>query len=163
MIPEQSRLWAEARSSLHPIRVETDGLAGEIQAEVDGTEVRLAAPFRVEIDAERLQSGNGLVDGELRRRLETHKFPSVRGTVGEVQALSPGRWRLHGELSLHGVARPTDVEVTVRLVDDGNTIEIEGEKTIDMRDHGLAPPRLLMFRVQPDVKIRARLRAERRI
>ena len=157
---EQSRLWAEATSSIHPIRVETDGLTGEIEVDVQGGQVRLQAPFRIEIAAARLQSGNGLVDGELQRRLETGKFPVVSGSVSEVEAVSPGRWRLRGELSLHGVTRPTNVEVSVRLIDDG-TIELEGDKTIDIRDHGLTPPRFLMFRVQPEVRIRARLRAER--
>jgi polyisoprenoid-binding protein YceI len=160
VIPEQSRLWAKATSSIHPIRVETDGLTGEIQADVASGEVRLQAPFGIEIAAERLLSGNGLVDGELQRRLDTRKFPLVRGSVDEVQAVSPGRWRLRGELSLHGVARATTVEVLVRLVDE-STLELEGEQTIDMRDHGLTPPKFLVFRVQPEVKIRARVRAQR--
>lgn len=160
MIPEQSRLWAEARSSLHPVRVETNGLTGEIEADVANTDVRLGAPFSVEVDAEKLKSGNSLVDGELARRLDVRKFPRVRGAVREVESTSPGRWRLRGDLSIHGVSRPTDTEVAVRLVDP-DTIEIEGEKTIDMRDHGLTPPKFLIFRVQPDVKVRALLRARR--
>jgi polyisoprenoid-binding protein YceI len=160
VIPERSRLWAEARSTLHPIRVETDGLEGVIVADVDGGEVRLGAPFRVAIDAEKLRSGNGLVDNELQRRLDTRKFPRVIGAVRAAETNRPGRARLVGDLSLHGVSVATDVEVDVRVVDD-ETIEIEGEKTIDMRAHGLVPPKFLMFRVQPDVKVRARLRAKR--
>jgi polyisoprenoid-binding protein YceI len=160
VIPERSQLWAEARSSIHPIRVETNGLTGDIEAEVETGQGRLGAPFRVEIHAERLKSGNGLVDGELQRRLDTRKFPQVVGAVLEVEPLPSGRWRLRGDLSLHGVTRATDAEVTVRVIDE-TTIEIEGEKTIDMRDYGLTPPKFLMFRVQPDVKVRARLLAQR--
>jgi polyisoprenoid-binding protein YceI len=156
VIPERSRLWAEARSSLHPIRVETDGLRGDLEAEVEDGKVRLGAPFRVEIDAERLRSGNGLVDGELQRRLDTRRFPRVVGTVRAVEAVDGGRSRLQGDLSLHGVTKPTDADVTVRVIDE-RTIEIEGEKTIDMRDYGLTPPKFLIFRVQPDVRVRARL------
>ncbi len=160
VIPERSRLWAEARSSLHPIRVETSGLRGDLEAEVEDGKVRLGAPFKVEIDAERLRSGNGLVDGELQRRLDTRKFPRVIGAVRAVEPGGDGRSRLQGDLSLHGVTQSTDADVTVRLVDE-KTIEIEGEKTIDMRDYGLTPPKFLMFRVQPDVKVRARLVAEK--
>jgi polyisoprenoid-binding protein YceI len=160
VIPERSQLWAEARSSLHPIRVETSGLSGDIEAEVENGEVRLLGPFRVEIDAERLKSGNGLVDNDLQRRLDTRKFPRVVGSVREIEAVSPGRVRLRGDLSLHGVSKATDADVSVRAVDD-KTIEIEGEKTIDMRDYGLTPPRFLVFKVHPDVKVRARLVAER--
>ncbi len=159
VIPERSRLWAEARSSLHPVRVETSGLTGHVEAEVAEGQVRLGAPFQVEIDAARLRSGNGLIDGELQRRLETRKFPTVVGAV-RAAAAEGARWRLNGDLTLHGVSRATDAAVTVKLV-DADTIEIEGEKVIDMRDYGLTPPKLLMFRVHPDVKVRARLVAVR--
>lgn len=159
VIPERSRLDAEARSSLHPVRVSTTGLVGFIEAEVADGAVRLGAPFRVEIDAERLRSGNALMDGELQRRLETRKFPSV---VGEVERAEPfsDRVKLRGVLTLHGVGQRTDAEVSVRVIDE-RTIEVEGHKTIDMRDYGLTPPRLLMLKVHPDVKVHARLVAER--
>jgi polyisoprenoid-binding protein YceI len=160
VVPEKSRLWAEARSSLHPIKIETSGLTGTIEAEVTEGQATLGAPFHVEMDVERLRSGNVLVDGELQRRLETRKFRAVVGAVREVVRRDSGRWFLRGELTLHGVARLTDAEVTVRVVDD-KTIEIEGEKVIDMQDYGLTPPKLLMFRVYPEVKVRARLVAER--
>jgi polyisoprenoid-binding protein YceI len=159
VIPERSRLWAEARSTLHPVRVETDGLTGTVEAELEGGVLAPRAPFRVDIDAERLRSGNGLVDGELQRRLETKKYPRVVGQVKEVEPAG-GRFRLRGELTLHGVTRATDVEVTVRALDD-RTLELEGEKTIDMRDYGLPPPKLLFLKVQPEVKVRARLVAQR--
>jgi len=160
VVSDKSRLWAEARSSLHPVHVETAGLTGSVEAEVSGAEVKLLAPFRVEIDAERLRSGNALVDGELQRRLETRKFPRVIGAVREALAGEGARWTLRGDLTLHGVSQATDAEVTVRVVGDG-TLEIEGEKIIDMQDYGLTPPKLLMFRVYPEVKVRARLVAVR--
>jgi polyisoprenoid-binding protein YceI len=160
VVPDESRLWAEARSSLHPIHVETAGLTGTIEADVSDGKATLRAPFRVEIDAERLRSGNGLVDGELQRRLETRKFPRVIAAVREVTARDAQRLTLRGELTLHGVSQTTDAEVSVRVVDD-DTLEIEGEKVIDMQDYGLTPPKLLMFRVFPEVKVRARLRAKR--
>lgn len=159
VVPEKSRLWAEARSSLHPVRVETSGLVGEVEAEVADGRVRLGAPFRVEIDAERLRSNNGLMDMELQRRLETKKYPRVIGAVAQVSD-SGSSWRLRGELTLHGVARAEEALVVARLV-DADTIELEGEKVIDMRDYGLNPPRFLMLRVHPDVRVRARLVAVR--
>ncbi|HKA89989.1 MAG TPA: YceI family protein [Haliangiales bacterium] len=157
VVPDRSHLTAEARSSLHPIKVETNGLQGFVEADADGGGPRLGAPFTVEIAAERLKSGNFLTDTELQRRLETRKFPRI---VGDVKGADPVggslRWRLSGNLSLHGVTRATDAEVTVRVVDD-RTLEIEGEKVIDIRDYGMTPPKLLMLRVYPDVKVHARL------
>src|SRR5262249_11918387 len=130
------------------------------EADVEDGKVRLGAPFRVEIDAERLRSGNGLVDGELQRRLDTRKFPRVVGAVRAALAAGDGRSRLEGDLSLHGVTKATDADGTGAVIDK-RTIETEGEKPSDMRDSGLTPPKFLMFRVHPDVKVRARLVAEK--
>ena len=44
---------------------------------------------------------------------------------------------------------------------DPDTLEIEGARSIDMRDFGLPPPSFLMFRMQPEVQVRAKLVAER--
>jgi polyisoprenoid-binding protein YceI len=157
VVPDRSHLTAEARSSVHDIKVQTNGLTGFVEAVVDGGAPRLGAPFKVEIDAERLKTGNGLTDSELQRRLETRKFPRI---VGEVSGADPlggaARWRLTGTLRLHGVTKTTDAEVTVRVVDE-KTLEIEGEKVIDIRDYGMTPPKLLILKVYPDVKVHARL------
>jgi polyisoprenoid-binding protein YceI len=159
--PKRSELWAEARSSLHPVRVHTSGLEGVLEAELVDGRVELRTPTYVEVETQRLRSGNALVDGELQRRLDARKFPRIRGELTSVGAgNAPGTSRLTGELTLHGVTRKLDVEVTLRQVDP-HTVEIEGARAIDMRDFGLPPPSFLMFKMQPEVQVRARLVAER--
>jgi len=163
IVPERSRLWVEARSSLHPINVDTRGLEGfvevETSGEADGSAVRPVAG-RVEIDTDRLQTGNPLYDRELERRLEARKFSRVRGDVREVTPVGGNRYRVRGDLSLHGVTRSVDGQVTLRVVDE-RRVQVEGERVFDMRDFGLEPPRILMLRVHPDVKVRGRVVAER--
>ena len=159
--PQRSELWAEARSSLHPVLVHTTGLEGTVEAEIVEGQARLGVPTFVEVETERLRSGNGLVDGELKRRLEPRRFPRIRGELTRAEPGSrPGTSRLTGELTLHGVTRSLDVEVTVRQLDE-RTLEIEGGRAIDMRDFGLPPPSFLVFKMQPEVQVRARLIAER--
>jgi polyisoprenoid-binding protein YceI len=160
--PQRSELWAEARSSLHPVRVHTSGLVGVVEAELVDGQLRLGTPTYVEVETERLRSGNGLVDGELQRRLDSRKFPRIRGElVRSGPGTTAGTNLLTGELTLHGVTRSLDVEVTVRQLDP-RTLEIEGSRSIDMRDFGLPPPSFLMFRMQPEVQVRAKLVAERK-
>jgi len=159
--PERSELWAEARSSLHPVRVHTAGLEGVVEAELEGGTPRLGTPAFVELETQRLRSGNVLVDGELQRRIDVRKFPRIRGELARsIAGSGAGMSRLTGELTFHGVTRTLDVEVTVRLLDP-RTLEIVGGRPIDMRDFGLPPPSFLMFKVQPEVQVRARLVAER--
>ena len=161
IIPERSRLWVEARSSLHPIKVETTGVEGflEVETDPDGQQKTLRPTTgRVEIDTERLKTGNPLYDRELERRLETRKYSRIRGEVREITGDSP--YRVRGDLSLHGVTRSVDGQVALRVLDD-RTVEVEGERVFDMRDFGLDPPRILMLRVYPEVKVRGRVVAER--
>ena len=151
-------MWALARSSLHPIRVETGGLEGYLDAEsVDGG-VRLGLPIHVELEASLIRSGNALLDGELERRLEVRKYRRVVGEARELKPLDPaaGRYWVRGDLTLHGVTRVLDAQLTLRTLSDG-AFELAGERAIDMRDFGLTPPKLLIFRVYPEVQVRLRL------
>lgn len=161
LVPDRSELWAEARSTLHPVRFHTTGLTGVLEVEMRGDRLELVPPTHVEVETERLRSGNALVDGELRRRLDSRKFPRIRAELTRSAAGNgEGRSRLTGELTLHGVTRTLEVEVTVRQLQE-HTMAIEGARSIDMRDFGLPPPSFLMFRMQPEVQVRAKLVAER--
>jgi polyisoprenoid-binding protein YceI len=159
IVPEGSELHAEARSSLHAIHVRTSRLGGFMEATMNGSGRRLevAPAGSLELEVEDLKSGNFLYDREIERQLEVRKYPRIRGVVRAVEPLGKnGRYRVQGELTLHGVKRPVEGEVTVRVV-DASTLEIAGEKVFDVRDFGLDPPRILMLKVYPDVRVRARV------
>lgn len=154
--PNRSRLWADARSSLHPIHVETDGFEGHVEIDASGS-AQMALPIRVELAAEVVRSGNALLDRELQRRLEVQKYPRVIGEARELKVLdvAAGRYWVRGDLTLHGVSRALETEMVLRS--DEKTIELVGEKVIDMREFDLTPPKLFIFRVYPEVRVRVRL------
>jgi polyisoprenoid-binding protein YceI len=161
IVPERSRIWVDARSSLHPIRVETTGLRGHLDATVVDGALAAGSPTTgsVEIEADRMKTGNVLYDHELERRLEARKYPFIRGSVREVQPLGGPRYRVLGQLEFHGVTRLVEGEVRLRVLDE-RTLEIEGERAFDLREYGLDPPRILMLKVYPDVRVRAQVVAE---
>jgi polyisoprenoid-binding protein YceI len=155
----RSRLWAEARSSLHPIKTESEGLRGHIEAVIDGGKLNPDAGLKglIELDVDTLKAGNILYDREIKRQLDVRKFPRIRGEVLEVRELEGGnRYHVRGNLSLHGITRTVEGDVTVKVLASGS-LEIEGEKTFDIREFGLTPPKILMLKVYPDVKVRARV------
>lgn len=163
IVPERSEFWAEARSSVHPIRVETTGFEGYLDVEVEEGRLKLDAPVaaHVELEAERLKTGNGLYDRELERRLEVRRYPRIKGDVTEVRAVDSGdRYRVRGELTFHGATKSVEGDVTIRIVAD-HTLEVEGEREFDIREYGLDPPELLMLRVHPEIRVRGRVVAER--
>jgi polyisoprenoid-binding protein YceI len=160
--PARSRVWTESRSSVHPIHGEADGLHGEMDVQLLDGRLDLSVPprIRLELDVERLKSGNALYDGEMLRRIAARRFPTIVGEVTEMRELdSSNRYQVAGALSFHGVTRPEDGEITVEI-NDGRTLVIDGEQTFDVREFDVEPPKLLMLKVHPDVTVRVHLVAD---
>ncbi len=160
VIPERSRVWVEARSTLHTVVAKAEGITGFIEAKVaEGRVVLDPQPrARFEFPVEALRSGNPLFDQELPRRVNARRYPTVAVEVKGVSAEADG-YRVRAQISFHGVTREVEGSVTVRT--DGNRLVVEGEQVVDIRDFGLEPPRLLLLRAYPDVKVRVYLEAEK--
>jgi hypothetical protein len=56
------------------------------------------------------------------------------------------------------VTQTVEGEVTVSRPDNG-TLVIEGEQQFDIRDFKVSPPKVLMLKVHPEVKVRIRVEA----
>lgn len=160
--PDRSELTAEAHSNVHPIEIRTHGFEGTIEAEPKPPGLDLSKPpsARLEIDADLMKSGIELYDNEIARMIETRKYPRIRGELLRAEDAGGGRYSLRCKLNFHGVHQELDTQVSVRFP-DANTIEIEGEQDIDMRDYNLKPPKILMLEVKPDVRLRAKIVAVR--
>jgi len=62
-------------------------------------------------------------------------------------ANGPGRWTLHGTLTLHGQNRPVTVEVTLK---DGR---YTGAATVKQTEFGIKPPGKAGIRAKDEVRI----------
>jgi polyisoprenoid-binding protein YceI len=157
IVPERSWMWIDARSNLHGIHHRCDGLEGHVELTVtDDGVVDLTAPAsgRVTFDAARLSSGNVLETRELHRRIDVRRFPTIEGTLVDLQRLDGAdRYLVAGDLTFRGVTRRHRDEMRIRVVDDA-TLSLEGQSTFDIRDFGMAPPSLLFLKVEPMVDVR---------
>lgn len=163
IVSGRSKLWVEGRSSLHRIKVESTALEGCLEFEVvnDRADLASAPTGTITLDVQSLKTGSRLEDRELERQLQVQKYPRIRGELREVTALNRGRrYKLRGDLSLRGVTQSLEGEVTLQILDD-QTVQVDGEKTIDVRDFGLRPRKLLVLQVYPEVRVRARIVAVR--
>ena len=154
-LPEESRIWIEARSSLHPVRGEASGLAGEAEVEVRDGRFDLTTPprARLELPVERLNSGSEFQDSEMQRRIEARKYPMIAAELrGVTPLLEMDRYRLLTDLTFHGVTRRLEVDVTGRL--NKNRVSVEGEFSLDVRAFDVVPPSILGIKVHPDIKVR---------
>lgn len=162
IVPEESLVAIYARSNVGPIRWEGTTLQGGFEAAVGGSSFDLSfQPVgRMELALEKLTSGNSVYDAELMRRLDARRYPV---TVAELRFLDSmgafNRYQAQGELTLHGVTREINGTLAVEFDGDG-TINVFGEKVVDIRDFGIPSPTLLMLKIYPDVRVRMKIVAE---
>ena len=158
--PDESQVWIEGSSSVHPVHATATGLEGWVDLTFAGANLRKDADAlgEVRIAVDGLQSGNALVDRETRRRIDARRFPQIVGVVTSSRRLAADRFELSGDLSFRGETRPVTGEVAVRR--DGQRVTLEGQQRFDVRDWGLQPPKVAMLRVHPHIDVRIRIVAD---
>ena len=156
IVSERSQVLIEATSSMHPINSRTDGLEGFVELEVGETgrvDTTAEPNGELSLRVERLSSGNALEDRELRRRVDTRRFPTIDGRLRTLHDTGrDDRYVVRGDLTFRGVTNSYEDEMTIARFDD-QTLRLEGRSTFDIRDFGMEPPRILMLRVHPEVAV----------
>ncbi len=164
IVPERSKVFISARSSLHTIDTRTDGLEGFVDLKVrggGGLDLTVPTKGRVSLPVERMSSGNPLEDRELRRRIDARRYPTIEGELTDMhETIRDGRYLVRGDVTFKGSTRSYEEEMAVSQDDDG-TLRLTGESTFDIRDFGMDPPRILMLKVEPEVGVRVEIIAER--
>ena len=162
VVPGSSSIETEVRSSVHPIHGRATALKGVIECDLDGDgRPRLDRPHRgwVEVPVEAIRSGSRLTEIEMQRRAEARSYPTIRFEVSRAWPVNgPDRYRAAISVTAHG--RTQAVEEDFRLWHDAGRLVLDGRHTLDMRDFGVNPPRILTFRVDPRVRVSVRLVAE---
>jgi hypothetical protein len=159
IVPERSQVWIDARSSVHPIHSQTDGLEGFVELAIgeDGAvDVAAGAHARLSLPVEQLRSGNFLEERELKRRIDARRFPTIDGELSSLSRDGDGAYLVEGTITFRGESRVYEAPMTIEMV-DGQTLRLAGEATFDIRDFGMEPPRILMLRVEPEVTVRVEI------
>ena len=153
--PARSRVAIDASSSLHPIHSETDGLEGWLELDIDShgaVELGVAPRAHLELPVDRLRSGNPLEDREVQRRIDARNFPLITGDLVAMELTDRiGCYRVRGDVTFRGVTRPSEDEMTVSV--DGDAVRLHGTSVFDIRAFGMQPPRILLLRVAPEVRV----------
>jgi len=164
VVSDRSSVWIDARSSIHPIRTRTEGLEGylDLEARGDGRiDLAVTPKARLSLPVDRLRSGNVLEDRELKRRINARRYSTIDGELSEMEPVGDdGLYRVRGEVTFRGVTNEHEDDMHFSFVDK-DTLALTGESTFDIRDYGMEPPRILMLRVEPEVKVRVEIVAAR--
>ena len=133
-------------------------LSGYVDASFrdDALETDPAPKMHVEIPVEQLHSGNALQDREMWKLIDSRRFPTIAADLRSLEeAGAGGRFKASGDVTLAGRQRRYEGSLTISR--EGERLHVEGELRVDIRDFGLKPPKLLMFKVEPEVNVRLRL------
>jgi polyisoprenoid-binding protein YceI len=163
ILASRSRVWIEARSNVHPIHSEAEGLVGWLDLDISDGKVNVdQTPLgHLEFPVENLKSGNAFEDRELRRRIDARRYPHIAGDLKAMKHSNGStEYIVSGDLSFRGVTRSYEDTMTVDAVDD-HMVTLAGQSTFDIRDFGMEPPRILMLKVQPEVSVRVEIVAEK--
>jgi len=142
----------------------TSDVAGMIQVEADGT----IAPdqSRISVDLRTIRSDSAMRDNYIKRStLRVDQFPMadfvVTGAPGlpvPLPTSGSATFELVGDLTVHGVSRPTTWEVTATFADR----EVTGNATttVLMTDFGMTPPRVgAVVSIEDSVKLEMDVKA----
>jgi polyisoprenoid-binding protein YceI len=124
----------------------TPDITGTILAYPDGRIVKDSS--RIVVNLKNLKSDKDRRDGFLQRRtLETEKYPtvelvptSIRGFNGTLPASGTATFELLGDLTVHGVTKPTVWQVTARA--EGADVAGTATTAFTFKDIGLDQPKV---------------------
>ncbi|MFH5832368.1 YceI family protein [Halalkalibaculum sp. DA3122] len=114
------------------------------------------------IDMNTFETGIGKRDKDMRRTLETDKYPFAEfyGKLisgFDTASTAPQEVTVRGEFGIHGVTR--DVEITGTLQKTVKGLHVAASWTLNIEDYNIEPPGILFYRVDEnqDIKIEATL------
>jgi hypothetical protein len=160
MSPEQSTVTIVGETSLHPITVNVTP-DGWLEASIEDGVFVAGSALRgeVEIAVIEFRSGNPLVDRETRRRLNSKRYPTIRGVLTDVVDLDGPTATVKGTITFIG--QEVELEGDISLIDDGaSTCHLAGSGQMDVQWWGLEPPTLLVLKMEPVVTVSVDLHFE---
>jgi hypothetical protein len=164
IVSDRSQVLIDAKSSLHPIHTRSDGLEGFLDMDVlGGGRINLQSQplAKLSFPVDKLKSGNPFEDRELKRRIDSRRYPTINGELSELRETpKDGHYLARGDLTFRGVTNSHEDEITVTQIDD-RTLKLEGEHTFDIRDFNMEPPKILMLKVEPEVSVRVEIIAQK--
>jgi hypothetical protein len=158
----ESRLWIDGTSTVRDFSCKAPALSVAIDAADAAVAALLSGErgFRMvhlEVAADRMDCGNGTMNGHMLKTLKAKEHPLIAfevGSYGLTRAVDRTKAVLTGTLDIGGVQKP--VTVPVELLDAGDgALRVTGAYELNMRDYDLQPPSLMLgtLKVREKVKV----------
>lgn len=174
VLPDESAVLVEARSSVGRISFGTTSVAGQFRGVLVGDEIDVMEPVEASlvVPVASLTSGNQLYDAEIRSRLNARRYPTITAELRTAEVLGTGRYAVTGNLMIRGTTRrhtgTIEISVTNKTplpeeqsgVSPGGVMAVaSGSLIVDIRDFDIELPSVLMLHIYPDVTVSFRVTA----
>ncbi|WP_223034107.1 YceI family protein [Hanstruepera marina] len=132
-------------SSLHDWEETVEEQSGTIKLNTEG-QISITA-LNISIVAESIKSGKSAMDKNTYKALDTKNHKYITFKMYESKKIidlgnSEYQVIVSGKLSVSGVTKTVDLSFKMKVTAD--TVTLEGEKTFNMKDYGIEPPKALL-------------------
>lgn len=149
----------KARSTVHDTTTKFEKLDGTIDFDPDATK---NARAEIAVDMRVFDAGDRLKNWKLKSDLEPDKHPTAGFTLNQftdIHEVTAGNYTATavGQLRWRGQVANITVKGTARV--DRRSIEATASFDLNVRDLGVTPPKILMFKVEDVVTVQVSLLA----
>ncbi|HUH03494.1 MAG TPA: YceI family protein [Kofleriaceae bacterium] len=156
-----SALVVRARSSVHDTDTRFDQVTGSVEADPAALETA-GATARFEVHMASFDAGDWLKNRKLKKDLELDTHPTAQFELRELREVTRGESSRFEAVAV-GVIRYRGRELPMEIRGSGTMdehgIDATGSFDVDIRAFGMQPPKILMFKIEPEVTIEVTLRA----
>ncbi|WP_225035636.1 YceI family protein [Winogradskyella sp. SM1960] len=150
-----SVLEVHGTSSLHDWVLETEKQSGKIVI-TNADELEISS-LNITVEAESLKSGKSSMDKNTYKALNTDDHKTMNFTlssVKQIEKLADKSFKasVSGKMTISGVTKTISLDMSVKL--EGNKVLLNGEKSFEMTDFGIDPPKALLGTIKTGNKIK---------
>jgi polyisoprenoid-binding protein YceI len=155
-----SKVWIDGTSTLHDWKTSCKGTTGTftipetVFGAKTGDNVDLKTSIVVPVKMISHEKED-LVEN-LQEAMEADKFPTVKYTVTQASIVSSDATKAvlktTGKLNIHGIEKV--VSFNVNLVKTASGMEVKGVANVNMKDHGIDPPTMMLGTIKTGKDVR---------
>lgn len=156
----KSKMSIFGTSSLHDWEETVEEQSGKIQLSNQGT--LTITNLNVSIVAESLKSGKSAMDKNTYKALDTKNHKNITFKMKEskkVTALGNDNYQVtvSGVMTISGVSKPIDLSFKMTVA--AESVTLEGEKSFNMKDYGIEPPKALLGTITTGEVVRIKFKS----
>ena len=156
-----SKMLVRARSNIHDTTTEWTKITGYMDVDA-ATLVEVGATATFEVDMTQFDAGDWLKNRKLRKDMELGRYPTATFQLTELRDVSKqddGSFIATAIGKLDWRGRSVSLEIAGKGSIDDDGVSATGTFELDIRDLGMKPPKILMFKVEPTVTVEVTLSA----